>query len=104
MLHNSGNGIMKYPMDVINNIVGSGHHKKHKLHTLDVLHQNLVVDSSRQSDQDMPWMSYCNGVTDGTKMSASERVGNMFLILSLMHTYDGSQLFTDGLKDIDISL
>ena len=104
MLHVSGNGIMKYQMDIINNIVGSGQNKKHKLHTLDVLHQNLVADSSRQSDRDMPRMSSRNGVTDGTKMSASERVGNMFLILCLLHTQDGKQLFADGLDDIGVSL
>jgi hypothetical protein len=28
MLHVCGNGIMKYQMDVINNIVGTGHNKK----------------------------------------------------------------------------
>ncbi len=52
----------------------------------------------------MPWMSSRNGVTDGTKMSANECVGNMFLILCLLHTNDGKQLFADGLEDIGISL
>ena len=49
-------------------------------------------------------MSSHAGVTDGTKISAIEYVGNMFLILCLMHTHDGRQLFTDGLDDIGIAL
>lgn len=55
----------------------------------DVLHQNLVANASRQSDREM---------------SASECVGNMFLIMCSIHTYDGSQLFQDGLQEIGISL
>jgi hypothetical protein len=46
-----------------------------------VLHQNLVVESLKQSERDIPRMSLRNGVTDGTKMTASERVGNMFILL-----------------------
>ncbi len=45
MLHVSSNGIMKYQMDIINNIVESGHNKKHKLHTLDILHQIWLQSS-----------------------------------------------------------
>ncbi len=46
-----------------------------------MLHQNLVETSLKQSERDIPRMSARNGVTDGTKMTASERVGNMFILL-----------------------
>jgi hypothetical protein len=103
MLHVSGNGIMKYQLEIVNSIVGYGKNSKNKLHKLDVLHHNLVHDATRQSERDLPRMSARNGVTDGTKMSASERVGNMFMLLCAIHTNDGASLFEDGLKNINIA-
>ncbi len=58
-----------------------------------MLHQNLVVASLKQSERDIPRMSSRNGVTDGTKMTASERVGNMFILLCAIHTKDGRESF-----------
>ena len=96
MLHVSGNGIMQYILGVVNDIIGSGGSKQLHLHRLDTLHQNMVRDALMQSEKDMPRMSDRNGVTDGTKMSVSERVGNIFILLCAMHTMDGKQLFHDG--------
>jgi hypothetical protein len=104
MLHVSGNGIMQYILDVINSIIGLGKNKQMSLHLLDTLHQNMVRDALLQSERDMPRMSDRNGVTDGTKMSASERVGNIFILLCAMHTRDGEHLFADGCTEADVSL
>jgi hypothetical protein len=104
MLHVSGNGIMQYQLDIIYSIIGAGTNKQNTLHLLDILHQNLVQDAALQSERDMPRMSDRNGVTDGTKMSASERVGNMFILLCAMHTKHGEQLFVDGCNASGISL
>ncbi len=41
----------------------------------------------------MPRMSSRNGVTDGTKMKASERVGNMCMLLCVIRTKDGREIF-----------
>ena len=57
--------------------------------TFDDLHRQLVKDAQRQSERDFPWMSVCNGITDGTKMCGSERVGNAFILLCLFHTQLG---------------
>ena len=51
----------------------------------------------------MPRMSLCNSVTDGTKMTASERVGNMFMLLCAIHTNDGRDIFCEGLGAAGIS-
>jgi len=104
MLHVSGNGIMQYQLDVINEIISSGNNKRSTLHRLDILHQNLVKDASRQSEKDMPRMSDRNGVTDGTKMSASERVGNFFLVLCALHTDVGKEIFSEGCNASGITL
>ena len=71
---------------------------------LDLRHQNLVANSLKQSERDMPRMSLRNGVTDGTKMTASERVGNMFMLLCAIHSNDGHDIFRDGLGAEGISL
>ena len=74
---------MAYQLDIINSIIGAGTNKQNTLHLLDILHQNLVQDAALQSERDMPRMSDRNGVTDGTKMSASEptmKVGHLSLL------------------------
>ena len=62
MLHVTGNGIMKYQLEIVSQIIESGSNKTKKIHQLDVLHQNLVVESLKQSERDMPRMSSHNGV------------------------------------------
>jgi len=104
MLHVSGNGIMQYMLESVNQIIGSGTDKKLTLHQLDTLHQNMVRDALSQSERDMPRMSDRNGIMDGTKMSASERVGNMFILLCAIHTHAGTELFRSGCMVCDVSL
>jgi hypothetical protein len=104
LLHVSGNSIMQYQLDVVNEIISSGKNKRRTLNSLDILHQNLVHHKSLQSEQDIPKTLDCNGVTDGTKMSASERVGNMFLLLCALHTEQGKEIFADGCKQSRVSL
>ena len=48
-------------------------------------------------------MSLRNGVTDGTKITASERVGNMFMFFCVSHTKDGRGIFSKGLDAEGIS-
>jgi hypothetical protein len=52
----------------------------------------------------MPLTSDRNGVTDGTKMSASEHVGNLFLLLCAMHTETGKDIFSNGCTESGITL
>jgi hypothetical protein len=91
-------------LGVVNDVIGSGSNKQLNLHLLDTLHQNMVRDALTQSERDMPRMSDRNGVTDGTKMSASERVGNIFMLLCAMHTQDGISIFEDGCFASSLSL
>jgi hypothetical protein len=49
-------------------------------------------------------MSIHNGITDGTKMCASERVGNCFVLLCVMHTHLGKDLMANKMKQRKISL
>ncbi len=49
-------------------------------------------------------MSIRNGITDGTKMCGSERVGNCFVLLCVMHTHLGKELMSIEMKQRKISL
>jgi hypothetical protein len=43
-------------------------------------------------------MSIRNGITDGTKMCGSERVGNCFVLLFVMHTHLGKELISNKIE------
>ena len=49
-------------------------------------------------------MSIHNGITDGTKMCGSERVGNCFVLLCVMHTHLGKELMANKMKQRKIPL
>ena len=56
---------------------------------IDMLHQNMVRDSTRQSERDEPWKSTRAGFCDGSKMTAMERVRNLHELLVLSYTQSG---------------
>jgi hypothetical protein len=49
-------------------------------------------------------MSIRNGITDGTKICGSERVGNCFVLLCVMHTHLGKELMANAMKQRKIPL
>ena len=78
--------------------------RKRDRETFDDLHRCMVRDAQRQSERDFPRMSIRNGVTDGTKMCGSERVGNCFVLLCVMHTQLGQSLLAKEMGVRRISL
>ncbi len=49
-------------------------------------------------------MSIRNGIPDGTKMCSSERVGNCFVLLCVMHTHLGKELMANKMKQRKIPM
>ena len=86
-LHVRGTGILKYIFEYFKNLIARDIDKE----TFDDLHRYLVRDAQYQSERDFPRMSVRNGITDGTKMCGSERVGNCF---SLFRTQLGQRLIS----------
>jgi hypothetical protein len=68
------------------------------------LHRCMVREAQHQSERDFPCMSIGNGVTDDTKMCGSERVGNCFVLLCVMHTQLGQSLLAKEMGVRRISL
>ena len=93
VLHVFGNGISKYQIEVFNQIIGIDDSNKAGKDKFDGLHPAIAESVDRQSDRSMPRHSTRNGVLDKTKMTANERRGNLFLILVVLHTTEGSDLF-----------
>ena len=92
MLHVSGTGLLKHLFACLPTLIGGPQTKKKDQESFDELHRSLVQDAQRQSEKDVPRMSVRNGITDGTKMAGSERVGNCFILLCVMHTARGIEL------------
>jgi hypothetical protein len=88
MLHVGGTGILKYIFEYLENLIAGDIDKE----TFEDLHPQLVKDAQCQSERDFPRMSVRNGITDGTKLCGSERVGNAFILLCLFHTQLGQKL------------
>ena len=94
MLHISGVGLLKYMFASLECLISLTRSKKRDQETFDDLHRCIVMDGQRQSERDFSRMSVRNGITDGTKMCGSERVGNCFALLCAMHTQLGKNLLT----------
>ena len=96
MLHVCGNGLYKYQLECVCELVGKRTSRQKQKQVFNTLHQHLVNDGARQSERDFPRMSVRTGVLDGTKMSATERLGNMMILMCLAHTTTGINLLRRG--------
>ena len=104
MLHAHGNGIIEKQLKVLVEMIGPNKQNMKDKEELDALHENMVNDSRRQSDNDQPRKSSRGGVCDGTKVTAVERVGNLHEILVMSYTATGQQLLKAPLKNNNVPL
>ena len=86
LLHTSGSGLIKYIFESLRNQIGSGKDRD----DIDKQHVRMYMIIKRQSERDFPRGAMRNGLIDGTKCQAEERKGNLFLLLCIAHTTDGS--------------
>ena len=86
LLHTSGQGLIKYIFESLSNQIGSEKNRDE----IDKQHVRMYMIIKRQSECDFPWVAMRNGLIDGTKCQAEERKGNLFLLLCIAHTTDGS--------------
>ena len=86
LLHAGGQGVIKYVFESLSYQIGSGKDRDE----IDKLHVRIYMIIKRQSERDFPRGAMWNGIIDGTKCQASERKGNLFLLLCIAHTTEGS--------------
>jgi hypothetical protein len=91
-------GLLKHMFGYLDGLIGGAKSKKRDKESFDDLHCCLVINAEGQSKRDFQRMSIRNGITDGTKMCGSERVGNCFVLLCVMHTHLGKELMANKMK------
>jgi hypothetical protein len=94
LLHASGNGLIKYIFESLRDQIGSGKDRD----DIDKQHVRMYMIIKHQSERDFPRRAMRNGIIDVTKCQAEERKGNLFLLLCIAHTTDGSNKLQRALE------
>jgi hypothetical protein len=94
LLHTSGSGLIMYMFESLRDQMGGGKDRD-LIDRQHILISNLI---KRQSKCDFPRGSMRNGLIDGTKCQSSEQKGNLFQLLCIAHTSNGSRVMKRSLK------
>ena len=86
LLHTSGSGLILYMFESLQWQIGGGKIRD----DIDKLHIRVYMSTKRQSERDFPRGAIRNGIIDGTKCQSEERKGNLFLLLCIANTTEGS--------------
>jgi hypothetical protein len=86
LLHTSGSGLIMYMFESLRDQIGSGKDRDY------ISEQHIQISSliKRHSEQDFPRGSMRNGLIDGAKCQSSKQKGNLFRLLCIAHTTNGS--------------
>ena len=94
LLHVGAQGLIIYMFDSIRMQIGCGIARDN----IDKQHIRMAAVTRRQSERDFPRGATRNGLVDGTKCQAAERKGNLFYLLCIAQTIDGSTTLQKSLK------
>jgi hypothetical protein len=94
LLHTSGSGLIMYMFESLRDQMGGGKDRDFN----DKQHIQISSLIKRQSEWDFPWGSMRNGLIDGTKCQSSEQKGNLFWLLCIAHTTNGSCVIKRSLR------
>ena len=94
LLHTSGSGLITYMFESLQWQIGGGKIRD----DVDKLHIRVYMFVKRQSERDFPRGAIRNGIIDGTKCQSEERKGNLFLLLCIANTSDGSMKLQTALN------
>ena len=86
LLHTSGSGLILYMFESLQWQIGGGKIRD----DIDKLHIRVYMSTKRQSECDFPRGAIRNGIIVGTKCQLEERKGNLFLLLCIANTTEGS--------------
>jgi hypothetical protein len=98
LLHTSGSGLIMYMFKSLRDQM-RGRKDRDLIDKQHIQVSNLI---KRQSKHDFPRGSMTNGFIDGTKCQSSEQKGNLFRLLCIAHTTNGSRVMKRFLKYSDI--
>jgi len=89
---------------VIHDLIGEkGKNAKHK-DRIDQLHQRVSIDLRRNSERNYPRSSNRFGFMDLTRLTGSERLGNLFIFVICLYTHQGMQIMGPFLDAANIPI
>ncbi len=94
LLHTSGSGLILYMFESLRDQMGGGKDRDR----IDKEHIQISSLIKRQSERDFLRGSMRNGLIDGTKCQYSEQKGNLFQLLCIAHTTNGSRVVKRSLS------
>ncbi len=97
LLHTSGSGLIMYMFESLRDQMGGGKDRD-LIDRQHILISNMI---KRQSERDFPQGSLRNGLIDETKCQSSEQKGNLFQLLCIAHSTNGSCVVKRSLKYSD---
>ncbi len=97
LLHTSGSGLIMYMFESLRDQMGGGKDRD-LIDRQHILMSNLI---KRQSECDFSRGSLRNGLIDGTKCQSSEQKGNLFQLLCIALTTNGSHVMKRSLQYSD---
>ncbi len=104
VLHMLESGIYKYENRAVVQILGAKESNASEKNNLDILHRNLCILSTRQSERDMPRNTSKNGFGDSTKCTANENTGNLHIFIVSLFTSAGKKMYQKWLRTKNIAM
>ena len=103
-LHVFGVGEYAKVVKIIHDLIGKkSKNAKYKDH-IDQLHQRVTLDLRRNSERGFPRSSNRFGFMDMSRVTGSERVGNLYIFLVSLHTFQGKGIMKPFLDRAGISI
>jgi hypothetical protein len=94
LLHTSGSGLIMYMFESLRDQMEGGKDRD----LIDIQHILISNLIKRQIERDFPRGSMRNRLLDGTKCQSSEQKGNLFQLLCMAHTTNGSCVMKRSLR------
>ncbi len=104
LLHTTMEGVTEYIFEVIGLMISEGDGGDELLDIMELIHRKLHYTKNRNSERDLPRSCSRTGLFMNTRCGATERRGNLFLLLCLSHTSSVSTRLESILSDRGVSL
>ena len=86
LLHTTMEGITEYIFQLTKEMIGGYADGKELLDNIEIIHRKLHFDKNRHSERDLPSSAARTALFQLTQVGATERKGNLFLLLCMSHT------------------
>ena len=97
-LHVNANGLFQDVVNIIQDMIGKKTKNAAKKDELDYIFRLVAVELTRNANRDLPRITTRYGCLDATRITGSEMVGTIFILIVVFHTDWGQQLMSPYIK------